>query len=430
MFTLPAMILIISVHLLHATHVSDLTKTPSEFSLSFGQNGTTCFKEDPCHSLDKALKSEYSRFVTTIGVATATLYDVCTFDSKHFTKGSVTLTGTSLYGTGCIVVRGNPSKTMTLTVSLSNIGSTRKTKTAGKVPYIFCAEQYGVLDVSSIVIRPIDNPFRPAKTFTFNGKCTNWNGKNAAFYSKRGTIILATSYLNNFDETLGDFHLENPVLHEGKEFPLEIPFTKDRNYPTQIYCESDQETIITLPYSLYSDRNPQNSLMLTIKGKGCTFQDANGNALSSHSFVGNKASGTVGVPNNFFPTLGGTTTGNFTKKGFEQDSTNFKNYLIEFKGKDLYPCALDDFKVEFSPLIAGNSTAEYKRWTKAKFVWGNTGIYNYPHFFITTDLSGRDDMISVTIPQKSIKVNTHYSLRLSKGDYKQIIPCSGLYRTE
>ncbi|KAK2954654.1 hypothetical protein BLNAU_10309 [Blattamonas nauphoetae] len=424
MLTLPAMILVLSVHLLHATHVSDLTTKPETFYLSYGKNGTNCFEEDPCHSLDKALKSEYSRFVTTISVATATLYDVCTFDSKHFAEGSVTLTGTALYGTGCIVVRGNPSKTMALTVTLAYIGSTRKTKTAGKVPYIFCVEQYGILNVANTInIHPIDNPYRPMKTFTFKGKCTNWNGKNAAFYSKRGKLTV--SGLVNYDETLGDYHLENPVLHEGKVFPLNIR-TQDRNFPTQIYCESDQETIVKLSTSHYSGRNPQNSPMITIKGKGCTFQSNDG-FFSSHSFVGNKASGD---DDDFFPALDDTYRGNFTKTGFKQDSNNFKNYLIDFTGLDLYPCALDDFKVEYSPLIAGNGTAEYKHWTKAKFVWGYWQISNKGPYFEGSFISGRDTTISVTIPKKSIKVNTHYSLRLSKGDYKQIIPCASLYRTE
>ncbi|KAK2945552.1 hypothetical protein BLNAU_19509 [Blattamonas nauphoetae] len=428
MLTLPALIIVLSVHLLHATHVSDLTTEPEKFYLSFGQNGTNCFKEDPCHSLDKALKSEYSRFVSTIEVTTATLYDVCAFDSKHFQTGSVSMSSiigpeNGLYGSGCIVIRGNPSKTMKLEIEYVLIGSTRKTKTAGKVPYIFCVEQYGHLKVSYVDIVPIDNPFRPAKTFTFKGKCTDWNGKNAAFYSKRGELEVTT--INNMDETLGDFHLENPVLHDKKTFTLPLP-SQERNYPNQIYCESDQETIINLPTSIYNDRNPQNSLMLTIKGKGCTFQDADG-FLSSHSFVGNKASGNA---LDFFPDIGDIERGNFTKNGFERDSTNFKHYLVDFEGADLYPCALDDFKVEFSPMIAGNSTAEYKHWTKAKFVWGYWNIYNEGPFFYSNFIYGGNTNLAVAIPRKSIKVNTHYSLRLSKGDYKKIIPCVDLYRTE
>ncbi|KAK2945570.1 hypothetical protein BLNAU_19527 [Blattamonas nauphoetae] len=422
MLTLPAMIIVLSVQLLHATHVSDLTTEPDKFYLSFGQNGTNCFQEDPCHSLDKALKSEYSRFVTTIEVTTATLYDVCAFDSKHFQTGSVSLSGTGghgtgLFGSGCIVVRGNPSKAMKLEIGPLTIGSTRKTKTAGKVPYIFCVEQYGHLKVSSIAIRPIDNPFRHAKTFTFKGKCTDWNGKNAVFYSKRGE--LEVTFFDNMDESLGDFHLENPVLHEKKTFALPL-LNRERNFPHQIYCESDQETIIKLPASLYNDRNPQNSLMLTIKGRGCTFQSSDG-FLSSHSFVGNKASGNF---LDFFPVVWATERGNFTKNGFEEDETNFKHYRIELHGTDLYPCALNDFKVEFSPLIAGNSTAEYKHWTKAKFVWGFREIRNDGPSFYAHDLYGQDTKIAVAIPRKSIEAHTHYSLRLSKGDYKTIIPCA------
>ncbi|KAK2941143.1 hypothetical protein BLNAU_23937 [Blattamonas nauphoetae] len=210
MLTLSALILVFSVHRLHATHVSDLTKDPETFYLSYGKNGSTCFKEDPCHSLDKALKSDFSRFVKTIALDTATLYDVCPFDSKNFASGSIALMDGSLFGSGCIIVRGTPSKTMTLTIYLLEIGSTRRTETAGKVPYIFCVEQYGIIDADSIFIRPIDNPYRLLKTFTLNGRCAIWNGKNAVFYSKRGD--LQVTRLVNTDETLGDFHLENPVL--------------------------------------------------------------------------------------------------------------------------------------------------------------------------------------------------------------------------
>ncbi|KAK2941144.1 hypothetical protein BLNAU_23938 [Blattamonas nauphoetae] len=215
------------------------------------------------------------------------------------------------------------------------------------------------------------------------------------------------------------------VLHEGKYF--QIPFQRTSQFfPTQIYCESDQETIVKLPASISDGDNPQNSIMFTIKGKGCTFEDDHGR-LSSHSFVGNQASG---LSSKFFPYLHDLYTGNLTKNGFKPDSTNFKHYILNFTGANLYPCSLDDFRVEFSPLIAGNSTAEYKHWKKAKFVWGYGTVENSGPYFSAHSQSGANYMISVAIPRKSIKVNTHYSLRLSKGDYKEIIPCSGLYRTE
>ncbi|KAK2960110.1 hypothetical protein BLNAU_4993 [Blattamonas nauphoetae] len=436
----------------------------------------TCLTaETACHSLDQAIKQANWENVTSIFIeGHADLIGEVVFDSsvdnfkktpstdiqfkmrlgEHFLSSNTDHYG--LTGLGTIKIKGTSTTTMTLSLS-SDIPhptfhspafylSTSRTPSGEKKHYVFRVEQFGVLDIQTLLfVLPLQLPSTTTFTkLTSKFETEPWDKKSAAIIVENGTII-ANNPVFVYDPELGVLILKNIHTTESQVAivqPFATSFTS--LVPKGIVCsipENAPNTFKILSFSSGKERKnssddlvgiDQFPLDIHLSGK-CA-------AYDYEDFVTQK-----------FP-LNNTDMTNISKTAFvfpkvELSRSNLKfstktggqssdlgNYLLaKFSSKtnSLSVAALRQLKVSIAPRYhTEDADDKLIRWDEMTWYVGRIET-EMNEGGVMIKQSGQADYAVAAVPRANVGISGEYTVKMEFGDQVRYVGClySGARKT-
>ncbi|KAK2961903.1 hypothetical protein BLNAU_2959 [Blattamonas nauphoetae] len=427
--------------------------------LEFGGMSKTCLTADTaCHSLDQAVKHAQWGNVSKIVIqGHAELIGEVIFDSNadtfkktpagnikfemtlsdHVLSSNVDFNG--LTGLGTIVTKGTSSAEMHLELK-SDIHvfsiSTSRTTGGTKKNYVFRVEQYGILEVSAVlIIYPLQLPSTTTFTkLTSNFKTEPWDQKSAAVIVNKGALIMPAQIIV-YDPGLGVLIL-NDIDTVKSQVSLSQQFATSQTslVPKGIVC---------------SITNSTNTFNITIYGSGNQIWDSPTDLVKIDQypldihFEGKCAAFDELDFDKKFP-LNKTDMSNITKSGFifpevyltrsnlkvatqtGATSNDLGNYLVaEFTSgtNSLNVEALRHLKVSIAPRYHTQDTDDaIIRWDEMTWY---VGLYETTKEFGGTFIrqSGESGFAVAAVPRGNVGISGEYTVKMEFGDEVRYVGC-------